>query len=205
MLDPLVDSLCMGKIGVDVETDVHVSLTLSIWITMHVGCWSLIAARWVKYGCIICGMQFIGVDGLVIGTHCSNVGLSGLVSVVSFGIWGLGIWLGGVWWLVAVCLSVVLVYLDVCCCGVWLGVVAFVVLSFGSVVGICGTGDSKCGLEMGVSCIIGDGADVFSVHWYCLPWLSMMNLFGVDAGEMMASCIYDLVFLSDRNKTSWTG
>ena len=57
-------ALC-GELRVDVVTDVLVSV--SVWITEHVGCWSLVAAKWAKYRSIVCGMEFVGADGLVMG------------------------------------------------------------------------------------------------------------------------------------------
>ena len=40
VLDSLLDSLHVGDLGVDLDTDVLISVSLSVWITMHFGCWS---------------------------------------------------------------------------------------------------------------------------------------------------------------------
>ena len=40
-------------------------------------------------------MEFVGVDGLVMGAQCGMVGLGGLAMGLSFRIFVLGMWLGG--------------------------------------------------------------------------------------------------------------
>ena len=35
----------MGELEVDVVTNVLVWVSLSVWITVHLGCWSFVAAR----------------------------------------------------------------------------------------------------------------------------------------------------------------
>ena len=79
----------------------------------------------------MCSVEFVGVDGLVIGVHCGIIGMSGLVMGAYYGIYGLVIQPGGVWWLVAVWLLGMMTCLAVFGLGMQLGVVGLVLISHG--------------------------------------------------------------------------
>ena len=55
---------CVGKLGFDAEMDVLISV--SVWITVHLACWSSVATCWAKYWSTVCCMDLAGADGLVI-------------------------------------------------------------------------------------------------------------------------------------------
>ena len=54
---------------------------------LPVGHWLLLHG--LQYWSIVCSIEFIGADGLVMGLQCGEVGVSGLEIGVPFGVHGL--------------------------------------------------------------------------------------------------------------------
>ena len=86
-------SLGMGELAVDMEKDVLV--LVSAWLSVDLGCWSLVAAMWAKDWLTVCGMVVVGVDGPEMGLWCVIVEESGLEMRLLLDIVGHGMWLWG--------------------------------------------------------------------------------------------------------------
>ena len=83
-VEELVDHLLLvvlvsqgvGQLGVDVEKDVLVSV--SVWLAVNLACWSFVAAMSARNWSTVCRVVVVAVDGLEMGLLSVIVGVTGL-------------------------------------------------------------------------------------------------------------------------------
>ena len=104
----------------DMETDVLESV--SAWLPVDFGCWSLVAAIWTKYWSTLCRMEVDRADGFEVGLQCIVIGF-----VRSWG--GVTSWCRWSWNVTWECRTadyyVLFGVLECCGLRMWLGVVGF--------------------------------------------------------------------------------